>query len=662
MTEHEPDRDPPRPDPSEVPSEWAPPASSLPAPPSTAPPVSPSSPLAPPEVAVSTGPVMAEPAARSSWFGRGVALAAAAVLVGGGGYLAINAGSADGGADSPAAALDGVLAALSSEDLIGAAEFVEPSERDTMIDAGFEVVEELVRLELFDDSLDLSSVEGIDLEFDDVEIDSVEVRPGLAHLFITGGRATAAVDGAAAPLGRLITDRVDSEDLAVSESQTQEMTPTSVPIVAVERDGRWYLSLWYSVAENARLEFDAPMPSAADRLAEIGAATPEEAIETFVGALEQIDITTMIGMLDPDEAAALYDYGSLFVDDGQRAADDFLQEVRRDGWFWEVTQLDLRSETDGGFATVYIDRLDVTASDGEVFLDASFTADRIDVGMDSPDVTFDYVVEGDCMTVTYDEGYGPETEHMCTDELLADVGMGSLSSGAMGGLTSIDEAGIVVHNVDGRWYISPLRTGSQMTLRTLRAMDPETVADTVDAFVDLFSDPFAISSAFGGESFIGEESFIEVDDFPGSPTTTYEIIDDYPLLAEENADLLAEGPEYVFVYDLVDLYRNDVWWQWFTDVPEREFGDGVVGQAFLADDSYADIVVLSGLEVESDADLAEWVDGDLVTEAGFTYVAFTNTWGDQLIVARSADGLALVAMYDGFSEEALTVLRNQVGG
>jgi hypothetical protein len=632
---------PSSPDPGGVPSEWSPPASSLPRPPAMPPPAA---------GVVSTGPVMAPPSSRPGWFGRGIALAAAAVLVGGGGYLAINAASADGGADSPRGALDGALAALSDQDLIGAAEFVEPTERETMIDAGFAVVEELIRLEVFDDSLDLASVDGIDLEFDDVEIRTDEVRPGLAHLFIVGGTASTALDGAAVPYGSLITDRVDRDDLAIEERQTEEMSPSDLPIVAVERNGRWYLSLWYTAAENARLEAGQPLPSPSDRLSVIGAETPEGAVEDFVGAVEQLDLSAMIGMLDPLEASALYDYGSLFVGDGQRAADDFLREVRSDGWSWEVTGLDLRAETDGAQATVFIDRLDVTAGSDEVSFGASFTADRVEVTIESPEVDLDYVVEGDCMVVTYDEGYGPETEQMCTDELLADTGLGGLASGAMGGITTIDDFGIVVRNVDGRWFISPIRTGSSLMLQSLRSLDADMLADTVDAFAELFRDPFAFGSSFDDESFIeiDDESFIDLGDDMAFP--------------DANAWMLADGPDYVFVYDLVDGSRDDVWWQWLTDVPEREYQEGVVGQAFLPGDVYVDIIVLAGLDVAADEDLLAWLGGELVTDDGFTYLSTTNAWGETLLVARTADGIAVVSSYDGLLGEVVDTLRNQVAG
>lgn len=654
MTDERGPNDASSPDPSGVPSEWSRPASSLPPPPHVAPPSSaPVSPASTSASSVSTGPVMAAPPRRSRWLGRGVALAAAAVLVGGGGYLAISAGSADDGAESPRSALDGALDALSAEDLIGAAEFVEPTERETLVAAGFDVIDELIRLDVFGDSLDLSSVDGVDFEFDDIEIEVTEVRPGMAHLHISSGDVTAAIDGSAVPFGPLITDRVAADTLAVDERRTESITRADYPIVAVERDGRWYLSLWYSVAENARLELGQPLPDRNERINQVGADTPERAVENFVAALEHLDVATMIGMLDPTDAAALYDYAPLFIDDAQEGADDFVRTLRADGWSWEVTDLEVRAETEGSQSTVFIEGLGFRAGNGDDSLDASFGGDRMSVRFESDALRLGYVVEGDCVTVTFDEGYGAETDSFCTDELLGGVGLGSLTQGAMGGIATWDEMGVVVRNVGGRWYISPIRTGSELMLQSMRALDPEMVADTVDAMIDLFNDPFAFESALSGDTFGSD-----LPEIAGT-TTTYPA---YPPLTEENAHLLADGLDYLFVYDLVDVYRDDVWWQWLTDITPREFGDAVVGQAFLPDGSYIDVLVFDELEFETDAALAEWLGGEPITVDGFTYVSLENDWDERLLVARSEHGIAVVVVYDELSDAAVAALRQQVGG
>lgn len=667
--EHEAGGVPSDPRPGSVPSEWASPGSSLPRPPGV-PPVgsSPGMPAGPPTASVepvtevvSTGPVTAEPSARPRWMGRVVAIVAALALVGGGGFLALNAASADGGADSPEGALRGVFDALSDEDFIGLAEYVEPAERETLLEAGFDMADELVRLELFDESLDLSSVDGIDLDYTDVEIDVVDVGPGLAHLFIEGGDVAASIDGAALPFGPLVTDRVDADGLAFDEQGSSRLTPTDVPIVAVERDGRWYVSLWYSVAENARLAAGAPLPDPGSRLAELGADSPEQAVALLTGATERLDLAAMIGMLDPQEMAALYDYAPLFLDDAQGPIDEMLAAVEDEGWSWEVTTLDLRSETDGDLATVFVDAVGFRVDGPEMTMAMDASSGGFDLSLESEGVSVEMTMDGDCIEMTVDEGFGPETEQMCGDDALG--GLDIEGTNPFGGDAA--DVGIVVHRVDGRWYVSPLRTGSAAMLDMLRSLDPEAVAESVDSFASFLADPFALSSALGSDPFGELDGFDDLDGFED----LYEFdagddgfADDVPQLTSDNADLLVGPEDFLFVYDLAGPYRGDVWWQWLTDATEREFDRGVVAQNAFDDGSYYDVVVLDGVGVDSDESLVDWLGGEFVTVDGFTHLQTTNSWEDDLRVARSGDAIVIVNAYTDDEAQVVAALRAQVGG
>ncbi len=648
--------------PSDVAAQWSPPA------PDGTPPAAVAgaagSSLAPPPPppapdVVSTGLIEAAPARRPRWFGRGVALGAAALLVGGGGYLAINAGSSDGGAETPQAALEGVLDSLSAEDIIGAAEFVEPVERETMIDAGIEIVEELVRLDIFDDSLNLGSVDGIDLEFSNLEIDVTEVRPGLAHIFLDSGRVRVTVDGSEFPLGSLITDRIDAETLDRQESTSSRIEPTDVPIVAVQRDGRWYLSLWYSVAENARLALDEPLPDPADRPVAIGGDTPELTIEMLIGAATDVDLATMIGLLDPQEAAALYDYAPLFLDEAQDSADDALEELRRQGWQWAVTDLRLSSESSGALSTVFVDGLSFEASGPEGSVEADYSATRSRFWFESDGDAVEIIAEGDCVSMTFVDSYETQNESYCTSDIAEEAGLEALTSGAFANLQSLSTPGIVVREVGGRWYVSPLRTGAKSTIDVLRNIEPDTLAETVDALIDFARDPFA----FGTDPFESSD-FTFDDDFavPEFNTTTTSSFDefDFPEFTEANRDLLSPDLEYFFVYDFVDSFRSDPWFTWLTFPDEMPFGEGVLANAFLGDESYVDVVVMTEIPFESDQAFADWLGAALVVDGDLTYVRAETDWGTEFVAARSGDGIVLIGLYDGFTAAAVDALRTQL--
>ncbi len=433
----------------------------------------------PPVESVTVGPMGAETAPRRRRAGRGLALVAAAALIAGGGYAALDAGSASGGADSPEAALELMFDALSAEDLVAAAELVEPAERETLVQAGFDLSEELVRLEVLAGDFDLEALAGIDVEFAGVDVRAEIPRSGIAHLYVEGGSATASVDVSEMPLGRLLLDRFPADWLDVTESDTATMTPTETPVVAIERDGRWYLSLWYTVAENARLAADADHPDRGRRPPRIGGESPEEAVGLLLEEALRLDIRRMIGMLDPEEAAALYDYAPLFLDAATATANETLQALRDDGWEWELESvtLDQVASTDDT-ATVAIEALDFAARTQEASLDVEFEANSVRIayqGLDYWDEPegFELVSDSECFTMTFTDFAGTQSEHVCVDDMLPP----GLDASVLTPLTDLGSIGIVTHLVDDRWYISPIRTGTETYLTILRSMSPEPGAD-----------------------------------------------------------------------------------------------------------------------------------------------------------------------------------------
>lgn len=635
-----------------------------------------------PDVAVasvSTGVLEPATSTRSRWMGRGLAVGAAALLMGGGGYLAINAASADGGAESPSGALDGVLSSLSDEDFIGAAEFVEPAERETMVDAGFDVIEELVRLEVFGDDLDLSAVDGIDLDFSDVVIRSEQIRPGLAHLFVDGGNFSGAFDGGEVPFGSLVTDRVDQETLDVETTESSAMEPTDTPIVAVERDGRWYLSLWYTVAENARLELGQPLPDPALRPVAIGGDSPEDAIERMVAAAVEVDLAAMIGLMDPEEAAALYDYAPLFLDDGQSVADELLNEARLEGWQWSVDSLELSSTRDGRLASVVVDGMSLRATgpDGRFEMDYSGNASTIVFEGDGIEV--EIVSDLDCVTTTIDDGYGAQTDQFCTSDLESVGGFDMLTTGAFANLQQLPAPGVVVREVGGRWYVSPLRTGSQLMIDALRNIEPDALAETVDALAEFAQDPFGINSGaldgtfgeawaddfgddwdddFGQDEFpqfdtVDPPLFEEVDPF-------IDEIEDLPPVPANNIDLLSPEIEWFWSNDIEGIYAEDAW-AFFSDVAEpRPFDRGVWVDGGSPDTDYS-VIVLSGSPFASVEELAAYAGGDVVVDGDRSYVRGTSSWGGDYAAAPSGDGVAIVGLWGPWDEAILEILWTQVG-
>ena len=167
------------------------------------------------------------------------AVIAAVFLLGGGAFFAASALGASGGEASPEEAIDSLLAAMEEEDFVAVAELLEPSERRTLAEPAItELLPELVRLDVFDESADAGDVEGLDLAFTNVEhrVDRPVGVDDIAHVFITSCELATNVDGDLLPF----SDGFDTGDL--SSEQSQSLVDPDVPLVFVERDGSWYFS------------------------------------------------------------------------------------------------------------------------------------------------------------------------------------------------------------------------------------------------------------------------------------------------------------------------------------------------------------------------------------------------------------------------------------
>lgn len=275
-------------------------------------------------------------------------------LLAGAAWFAFDAMRATSGAASPDDAVTELFAAIANEDALALAELIEPDERRTLVEPTFdEILPELQRLGVLDD-IDLSAFPGVDIEFDGIEYELTETEPGLQVMRITGGTSDVDVTGSELPVGSLITDRMDDagdlDDLDATESS--EMATGDEVIALVERDGRWYVSIWYTVAENLRLEAALGMPPADDIPRTRGAESPEAAVEQFVRAAVELDLEAMAFGLDPAEMSALHRYWPAFADDAATAQRSFEAALDEIGGRITVTDFEFDVDRDGDDAIV----------------------------------------------------------------------------------------------------------------------------------------------------------------------------------------------------------------------------------------------------------------------------------------------------------------------
>ena len=200
--------------------------------------------------------------------------------------------------------------------------------------------------------------------------------------------------------------------------------------------------------------------------------------------MSTLDLEDMIATLDPSEAEALQRYAPLFLDEAQSELDDL-------GIDWSISDTAYTVTGEGSRRSVSVDAL-------------TFDATIADLG------TVHAELADGCVTASADLEGEMEEVSWCTDDATDSVfeGMGIGDDEAATRLFEVlDEAladyepgGVAVHEVDGAWYVSPIRSYFDIFNDLLGALDADELRDIVDAgsdffdsLVDDFGDPFSES-------------------------------------------------------------------------------------------------------------------------------------------------------------------------
>ncbi|MEZ5219857.1 MAG: hypothetical protein R2743_00045 [Ilumatobacteraceae bacterium] len=503
-----------------------PPAASTPAAPPAGfgPPTSNAGPGAPPPIdpTVPVVPVSEGPGGRKRSKGALVgAVVGVGALVAAGTFavVSITGNDAEGGAASPAEVGTSLTTALDNEDLLGVIDLLLPGEREMFREPLIDTVEHLTRLEVLSDDADLSKIAGIDIQFSDVEVrDEPTNVPDITNIYLSG-TSSITVDGESVPLGDLLIDEAFDGERPDMDAEPEAADFEDTKMTVVERDGRWYLSLMYSAAEALRTEFD-DLDVPDEGVVPTGGDSPEGAVETMLAAISGLDLEDAIAVLDPTEMEALQRYAPLFLDDAQDAIDD----VDLD---WEIRDTEYEVSGSGSRRNV------------------SILALTLDVSIEGEQVTFS--VDGDCATIEVDG----ESERFCKDDLkseaIDDLGLADgeeiteLIDVVNDALSDWEVGGIAVHEVDGQWFVSPVRSWFDVMNGLLAALDADELRDIVDA-----------GSSFADDVVDDLDLPIDIDDDASADplpdagddgTVTLPIDDDVTVSVPEDDDTAADGDE-----------------------------------------------------------------------------------------------------------------------
>lgn len=425
--------------------------------------------------ATEAGPARARPPWRKAGIAIGVVVALVAGLFG---LASLNS---DGGQDSPEAAVRKLVDALENEDVLGALEAIVSGERAVLRGRIKEVAGQLRRLGILDDRLDLGHVPGADVTVQGLRLNTERLGDDVAAVRAESGTARLRIKGEELPLGPLLKDVVEDPG-SISSPPPADLSEDDVMLVAVRRDGHWFVSFGYTIAELARRDGGAPVPKFGRGIAPKGAASPEAAVREVAAAAAGLDVRRLIELTPPGEADALHDYGPLFMPGAERV----VASLREEGVRAEMPVLDLEVESSG---------------DGE----ARVTLKRLVVNVVTGDDRFSFNYDGRCVSLSGSEG--ELLPRFCRDDRNEQMPF-SKSSFSYFTLSSVER--------DGDWFVSPTGSVLDAVLVSLRALEREELARVVREqpfalFFLFFPSPFLLGGiTVDGSSGSSEEAVTAV--------------------------------------------------------------------------------------------------------------------------------------------------------
>ncbi|MGH8963705.1 MAG: hypothetical protein ACRDWT_21355 [Jatrophihabitantaceae bacterium] len=411
--------------------------------------------------------------------GRGklIAGAAAVIVLAGGGvatYVAFSDSSGKGGAGSPKQAVQKLVGDLDNSDFLGLLDDLAPGEKRALADPVRDEIAQLKRLNVLQSTADPNKVSAVHVAATGLTFSAktIAVNDHVQIVQLTAGKVTVNADATKVPLTKKFLDAAFPNGSIPTGSATNRTIDISQAIrkdggkpiqIATEKvDGKWYPSLFYTIADYALASAHQGTPSAADRIPNKGASSADDAVRELITALSQQNYERAIELASPDELAVLHDYGQLIVQaagSGSHPAPFTIKDI-------QFTHKDI-----SGGQRLILKSLDVEAGGNHV---------RV-------------AVANGCFDVTI----GSDSKHMCANDLIDLVtsqlgrlgGQPQLTSAQRQAFTDlidgVTNVGIDVSQSGGEWYVDAVRSYSDVVGSILSGLQGNDVYALIGFFRNL---------------------------------------------------------------------------------------------------------------------------------------------------------------------------------
>jgi hypothetical protein len=262
-------------------------------------------------------------------------IAAVTALIGAGGFTTYSflGASNDGGATTPEEAVSTFASAMEQEDLLGMIDVTLPEEVAVLRAAVDSISADAKRIDLLGDDFDAGGVHGLDISVDDLALDTNFLEGGLAAVTATSGTINASFEPQAFPFGDKVRELVGNGDRVSTATASLANAESPRAVMTVERDGRWYVSLEYTLAEYVRQLNGWEVPGPVSRTP-VGFDSPEAAVTGFYERLASLDLQSTIDTFAPGEDAMAW-LAQSWMSDAQAA----VERARGNGWSVAISDL-----------------------------------------------------------------------------------------------------------------------------------------------------------------------------------------------------------------------------------------------------------------------------------------------------------------------------------
>jgi hypothetical protein len=314
------------------------------------------------------------------------------------------------------------------------------------------MTQELKRLEVYKQDADPNQLHGAEIKTSDLKYDESGAEKVNDHLTITkliGGKLILDSDVSKLPLTQRFLEaafpngidaKPQHEEIDIAKETHNGRDP--IRIATIKVDDQWYPSLFYTIADYALKAADKKWPTRG--IPDKGAGNPTDAVKNLAQAAMDGDLERVIELLPPDEMGALHDAGPVLVD---MAGAPKSQGIK-------ITKLDADTQNVTGGEKVVINELEAEADGGH-----HLTVRR----------------DGDCYSYQADD----QSDKFCADQVaqLLDKKISGPARDALVHLASgmLKNTGIVTTQVDGSWYVSPLRSFTDIELTVLKSLNADDV-------------------------------------------------------------------------------------------------------------------------------------------------------------------------------------------